>query len=570
MGTFRSAVLICSIGALASGDAAFASDALDELIKKYGNTAAPAQPEAAKVSAPTRDPASSTKAKPAKIKKKKAVEPVAPPAPKDGAATAKPPAPVVPPPPPPSVKTEPAEEEEKEEPSLFGDWGGMKSKAKEAGVELGLYYKGSTMSVMSGGLKKGTHYYGNIDVWTDLDFEKLAHLKGFSLHLYGLGNHGGKPSELVGNAQGVDNIEAPSTFKLYEAYFQQQLDDRFLIQLGLRDLNADYFSTESSKPFLNPTFGIGGIMAQTGVNGPSIFPTTSLAINTKYQSPSSFYFQAGVFDAQAGDPNKPYGTQITHNHDAGQLLVSELGWAGEKEGTPFKSAVGAWKYTVADAAQDATKQPAQNWGVYALLDHRLYKGLSGFVRHGMAESTVNSASWGTDIGLTYKGLFPSREDDVLGLGAAYLKFADDYKVANSISKDGETVIELLYRFQFPIGVVAEPGVQYVLDPGGASGVDNAWIGAFRLEVNFQSLRVRGGSYEKVVNKEKAGVPVGCAHHDDIGGSCHGILRGYDFKSFADRRRGYRAPSCSISGYGRYDARWTAIHRLSRHISFGHS
>lgn len=381
------------------------------------------------------------------------------------------------------VTQEPKDSEEPDE-ALFSDWAGAKSKMKNAGVDMALYYKGTTMSVLSGGLKRGTHYFGNVDLTADFDLEKLVGAKGLSLSLYGLGNHGGSPSEFVGNFQGVDNIEAPSTFKLYEAYLQQQFDDRFLVQLGLRDYNADYFSTESSKAFLNPTFGIGGIMAQTGVNGPSIFPTTALALNAKYQSPESFYFQAGIFNAQAGDPNKPYGTQVTYNHDAGHLLVSELGWAKEDDGAPSKIAFGAWKYTLSDSPQDTNKGDAYNWGLYAMIDQNLAKGLNGFVRYGIAEETVNSANMGVDAGLAYKGVVPSRQDDVLGLGVAYLQFANDYKTANAITKDGETVIELLYRLQFPRGIVVQPGVQHIIDPGGAAGVDNAWVGALRFEVNF--------------------------------------------------------------------------------------
>lgn len=461
----KSIWILCAI-LVAAHMPAIADDALNELLKKYE---AKSESKAEPSIGGSREPASSTKAKPMKVKRKKAAppEPVAPP------ATA----------PAPAVVKESVEEEEAD-PALFGDWGGAKSKMKEAGIEIALGYKATTMSVMSGGLKRGTHYFGNVDLTTDLDLEKLAGAKGLTLSLYGLGNHGGTPSEFVGNEAGVDNIEAPSTFKLYEAYLKQQVDDRFILLLGLRDYNADYFSTESSKAFLNPSFGIGTIMAQTGANGPSIFPTTALALNVKYESPSSFYFQAGVFDAQAGDPDNPYGTQITHNHDAGQLLVSELGWAKEEDGVPCKLALGGWKYTVADVAVDTNKSDAQNWGFYLLLDKKLFKGVNGFVRHGIAEKTVNTSEMGTDIGLTFKGLFPSRENDVLGLGATRVQFTDDYKMANGLNKDDETVIELLYRLELPHGIIIQPDLQYVINPGGTDTVDNVWVGATRVEINF--------------------------------------------------------------------------------------
>src|SRR5207237_922225 len=67
-----------------------------------------------------------------------------------------------------------------------------------------------------------------------------------------------------------------------------------------------------------------------------------------------------------------------------------------------------------------------NFGAYLVLDKMLWRrpdtatqGLAAFLRLGYAPPDRNLFSFEVDAGLTFKGLFPNRELDVLGVGAAY-------------------------------------------------------------------------------------------------------------------------------------------------------
>ena len=73
--------------------------------------------------------------------------------------------------------------------------------------------------------------------------------------------------------------------KLYEAWFEQTLfDDRLSFKAGLYDLNTEFDVVETAGLFINSSHGIGPDFSQSGVNGPSIFPTTSLGIRVKAQA----------------------------------------------------------------------------------------------------------------------------------------------------------------------------------------------------------------------------------------------------------------------------------------------
>jgi len=64
--------------------------------------------------------------------------------------------------------------------------------------------------------------------------------------LYGLANHGHDASDDAGDAQGVDNIAAPQTIKLYEAWWQRAfLSDHISLLLGIYDLNSEFDAIET-------------------------------------------------------------------------------------------------------------------------------------------------------------------------------------------------------------------------------------------------------------------------------------------------------------------------------------
>lgn len=366
---------------------------------------------------------------------------------------------------------------------LLGNWGGVKPTLMAAGVSVELKYKGDLVQNLSGGLKQKTDYLGHIDVLTDFNLEKIASLKGLNLILYGLGNHGADPTEYIGDSFASSNIEASDTFKLYEAYLHQTVDDRFTMIFGLRDLNADYYVTDSAANLLNSAFGIGPSLSQTGVNGPSIFPTTALALTFRYESPTSLYFQAGIFNATAGDPDRPYGTRITTKNENGYLYVWETGLASDEDAGRYKYGVGAWNYSAMSAPLDSTKSESRNSGLYFLVDQSLCKNISAFAKHGVASPAINQFSSSTELGIAAQGLIGSRPDDVLSLGYAIGSISDDYETANT-SKRTEAVVELNYRMAIGHGIALTPDYQYIKNPGVTHGVKDAQIGALRIEIQF--------------------------------------------------------------------------------------
>ena len=396
--------------------------------------------------------------------------------------------------------------------TLSGDWGGARSRMSANGLDWEIVYKSSVHSSVSGGLASGTEYLGNIDVKLAVDGDKAWGWPGATALLYVLNNHGGKINAAhVGSAQGVDNIEvATNTTKLYQAWLQQSLlADRLSLLAGLYDLNSEFYATSSSGLFLHPAFGIGSELAQTGQNGPSIFPTTSFAVRLKVRPAPGFYAQAVALDGVPGDPNNPHGTHVQFNKGDGALIVGEVGWApGEDEARPepaekgeslSKLAVGLWHYTARfDDLQDTdaggNPERRMNRGMYVLAQRALYQeagdasqGLTAFLRFGVASADVNQFDRALDAGLVYRGLLPGRDDDLLGFAIAAehngAKFRQTEAGAGNSSSSAEVAYELSYRAQVAPWLAIQPDIQHIVNHG-APSVRSAWIAGVRFEISL--------------------------------------------------------------------------------------
>ncbi|MBY0406185.1 MAG: carbohydrate porin, partial [Rickettsiales bacterium] len=169
--------------------------------------------------------------------------------------------------------------------NLLGSMGGLRDMLSERGVEILLEYKADFFSNRRGGLKKANGFVDNLDLRFDFDNEKLFGLKSNKAALHFTNNNGTKPgARIVGNTMGVDNIEPiKNGLIVYEAWDDQSFfDDTVSLRAGIWDLNNEFMITESSLNFLQPTMQMGQTLAQSGQNGPSTFPYTTVGARLKY------------------------------------------------------------------------------------------------------------------------------------------------------------------------------------------------------------------------------------------------------------------------------------------------
>jgi len=387
------------------------------------------------------------------------------------------------------------------------------------GVLVDVAYTSESLSNVRGGVRTGTTYLGNLDLTAQLHLGELVGWRGTTLFLYGLGNHGGTPSADVGDAQGVSNIEAPSTFRLYEAWLEQDVrEERLSLLVGLYDLNSEFDVLPGASLFLNSSFGTGAELAASGVAGPSIFPVAGLGVRAKWRPGPGLYLQGALLDGVPGDPDDPGATAVRLSGRDGALVALEAGWLiwGEgggpedrdpaphrthgpvgrrvsAEGLRGKVAFGVWSYTRRFEVLDPKRQGERlrgRPGAYLLAEWRNERGKEGAVtisgRVGVADPRVHPFLSYTGLSAVVRGLVPGRPSDELGGGIAAAHWGGGARAAGSPAgtrlERTESVVELTYRIQGE-GWALQPDLQYVLDPGGDPSLRDALVLGVRFELS---------------------------------------------------------------------------------------
>lgn len=382
-------------------------------------------------------------------------------------------------------------------------------------MDVDVSYVADLSANVAGGLQRGAVGLGNLDARLGIDGERLLGWDGTTLFLYGLANHGGKVTNLTGDAQVASNIEAPASVRLYEAWIQQNLQGPNLSLLfGLYDVNSEFDVLRDAGVFLNSSFGIGAEFANSGRNGPSIFPVTSLGARIQWHPTHWWYVQAAVLDGVPGDPRDPGATAIRVSPEDGVLWVTEWGYlhhssradvTGEPEVGrdhihPFLSwrvAMGAWGYSRPGQAIASQGTVESAPGIYVMGEVYPYReadgvqGLSAFARAGTADDRTDRFGAYTGAGLSYTGLIPGRDGDVAGIGVATAWNGSTWKESRRERgipvTDAETTLEVTYRASVTPWLAIQPDLQWVVNPNADPRIPNSLLLTTRVEAGFSGF-----------------------------------------------------------------------------------
>lgn len=385
--------------------------------------------------------------------------------------------------------------------SLSGDWSGWRTTLAEHGVFIDIANTTDLFANLDGGVKQATSLSNLVEASVLLDLQTLAGLKGGTFYMLAVGTHGEDPAELTGTVHAPSNLAADDAFRLMEFWYEQALwHQRLGLLLGLYAVDSEFDAKETADVFVNGGFGTGLDLSETGLNGPSIFPTTSLGMRLRADLGSQFTFRLAVVDGVPGDPDEPEATEVHLRDGDGLLFLGEINYQ-PSDFDFLRLGLGSWRYTTdfedlvdTTAGGDPVIRD-DSWGVYGFAEGIIFneagdheQGLSGFIRLGYADEDVNQFENYYGAGLVYTGLLPGRDDDVLGLGISTGVNGDKFKTAQRLAgspvTDSETVVELTYHAQVLPWLSLQPVLQYSFDPGTDPQLDNSLAAGLRLGIGL--------------------------------------------------------------------------------------
>jgi porin len=371
-------------------------------------------------------------------------------------------------------------------------------------LEFSAAYTGDLRRNTTGGVAVGTAYADALDLGLGWSTDRLFPGATFTGSLAVMHLGGDEISrELVGDLQGVNSIEAPAGWRLYESWVQLGFGEATSVRAGILDLNAEFDTPVTQALFTASPFAIGTDLSQTGVRGPVVWPTTGLGLRVAGNAGQSLQWRFGVYDGAPGTDDDDF-TSVHVSSDEGALLIGELEYSSQRI---HKAALGAWAYTARFERIDAALRPPAepekgNHGVYATIDVALGSigpmEFDAALRVGTAPDEFNAVDRYCGAALTATHLWPTRPDDSLGLGIAWAHAGAPYRAVSDVdgapATSAETLVELAYRADLTDWLALVPNVQFVADPGALRDPGDSWVLGLRVELAHERAWPTVGAY----------------------------------------------------------------------------
>lgn len=365
---------------------------------------------------------------------------------------------------------------------------------------VGARYVADALANVHGGLREGSAWVDYLELAAAFDAGRAFGIGDLTLFASLVRTNPPTFSDrYVGDAMIVSSIDSQRALHALEAWFDWGFAARGKgsVRIGLYDLNSEFDTTESRGLFINSAYGIGQELAQTGRNGPSIYPVTALAARLAWAPAEPWLLKLAVVDGVPGDPGDTHRSRWHLSRSEGALLITEVTAAA---GPVAQLSLGHWRYTAEFAAEGAGDADGtlglerDNRGTYVTAEFRPggteaddgAPRWSGFVRAGEANDRVNVFERHVAAGIVVDWPWPGLHGSRLGLAASEARIGADHRTVqrrrgNDVERY-ERNVELTWRL--PVGeyVVLQPDLQYIVNPGAARRIPDAWVVGLRLEL----------------------------------------------------------------------------------------
>ncbi|HYP64689.1 MAG TPA: carbohydrate porin [Acidocella sp.] len=382
---------------------------------------------------------------------------------------------------------------------LLGDIGGLRTALGNAGITFGLSDSENLLANVSGGVKTGATMQGVTTMSLDMDTQKAVGLPGGTFHVSALQLHGRPLSPYyLDTLQTANGNEGDNATRLWELWYDQSFaKGLFDIKIGQQSIDNEFIVSQYSGLFVNTMAGWPLIPSENLYGGGPAYPLSSLGVRLRFKPNSNTAILAGVFDDNPGGGAFSDNAQALDasgakfNLNTGALWIAELQYSASPFGLPGTYKFGGWYdsghfpdqlfgtdgLTFADPASNGNPRMHRgNYSLYGVVDQTVWqdakdssRNVNVFGRIMGAPSVQNLVTFFFNGGVTMAAPFPGRDNDQagidFGIGKVSSRAADLDEASGAPRRGTEELFELTYQAQVFPWLVAQPDIQYVIDPG---------------------------------------------------------------------------------------------------------
>jgi porin len=401
---------------------------------------------------------------------------------------------------------------------LLGDWGGLRTRLYQRGVDFQLGYTGELAYNASGGDEHLLRNAGQFNFGGTFDLEKLLGFRDSKVQITITKRHGDNLSgdANLGTLMQVQEIYGRgNVFRWTQFWYDQLLfDGKLDVKLGRMGVGEDFMSFSCYFQNLSFCGSLPGNIVATWFN----WPVSQWATRAKVNFPPQWYAQIGVYQVNPAYLNPSNGIKLNNpSGTIGALIPVELGWTPKLFAAALPGAyrIGAWydssnqpNVFLAANGQPLVLSPgvpplmeSSESGWYAMAQQQVTtvhgdasRGLSVFANFVQADRDTATIDQLFTVGIFYTGPFNARPQDDIGfaIGRTHVnsKVAEGQQLQNAAGRGpvavqgSEYPVELYYTFIAANWITLRPNIQFIYHPGGTSENANVVVVGLKASVRF--------------------------------------------------------------------------------------
>jgi porin len=396
---------------------------------------------------------------------------------------------------------------------LTGDWGGLRSKLADHGVQFDFNVTQIFQGVASGGTNRTGRYSGSTDMVLKLDSHKLGLWPGGFLFVEAQVPFGNTVIPYSGGILPVNTLlamtaPAQNEIILPHLYFTQFLTEWLAVVIGKLDTTGadanEFAHGRGDDKFMNLAFSFNPVAI-------TLAPYAPLGMSLLFLPHKDVLYSFGIVDTQGLPTTAGFKTLVedpTTLANELRVTVRPFGLTGHQllgvawANKPFTLLPQDRRTIIRNILLGTPlKTTSNNWALYYNFDQYLLQdkldptqGLGIFFRAGVANPRTSAFQQFYSFGFGGKGIIPTRDQDRFGIGYYYLKFSGDIpeSLRRRLSLDHEQGTELFYNVEVFPWLHVIPDLQIIgpsrktfgtlLTPG--PNIQTGVVAGIRVKVDF--------------------------------------------------------------------------------------
>lgn len=312
-----------------------------------------------------------------------------------------------------------------------------------------------------------------------VDGERAVGWRGLTFHTDLQALAGESLTDVVGDAQVLDNIDGPAFIGLGELWFEQVAFDEVLrVKVGRMEANDEFAAValqnntvpvRAREVFVHSSMGFSPTVLNFGS-----YPQQALGAMIDLRPSRHLRLATGLFDGSLRPPLlSSYPQSPSRRAFSNLFAIGELGadWAPGDYAGHF--AVGGWSlagdHVPCQRSSCGPDGDPATGGVYAVASQVLWRGHRGrrdrrrvitFAQYGWAPPRNSPISQHVGGGVGMREPVRGRTGDLVGVGASWVRVAAD------AGPGDETVLEAFYKAKVSPVAALQPDLQFAINPGG--------------------------------------------------------------------------------------------------------